>query len=129
YISRVSSVLNKNGKIYGKQFMFDKNDETCWNSDCGSPQWIVLNYYKEINLTSLEIQFQGGFAGLKCQIQAGSNLKNLNYFQDIFPENSNSIQLFKLISVIKAKIFKLVFQNSTDFFGRIIIYKLLLNYS
>lgn len=29
---RVSSVLNKNSKQFGKQNMFDGSDETCWNS-------------------------------------------------------------------------------------------------
>uniref|UniRef100_A0AAQ4RBY3 Nuclear receptor 2C2-associated protein n=1 Tax=Gasterosteus aculeatus aculeatus TaxID=481459 RepID=A0AAQ4RBY3_GASAC len=31
--SRVSSVLNRDVKQYGKKFMFDCNEETCWNSD------------------------------------------------------------------------------------------------
>ena len=30
---RVSSVLNRDVKQFGKQFMFDGDDETCWNSD------------------------------------------------------------------------------------------------
>ncbi|KOC71164.1 hypothetical protein WH47_06225 [Habropoda laboriosa] len=30
---RVSSVLNKNNKSYGKHYMFDNCPETCWNSD------------------------------------------------------------------------------------------------
>ena len=29
----VSSVLNRDVKQYGKKFMFDNNDDTCWNSD------------------------------------------------------------------------------------------------
>ena len=30
---RVSSVLNKETKSYGKQFLTDNKEETCWNSD------------------------------------------------------------------------------------------------
>lgn len=30
---RVSSVLNRDVKQYGKKYMFDCNEETCWNSD------------------------------------------------------------------------------------------------
>jgi len=30
---RVSSVLNKNVQSYGKMYMFDNCNETCWNSD------------------------------------------------------------------------------------------------
>lgn len=29
----VSSVLNRDAKQYGKKFLFDENDDTCWNSD------------------------------------------------------------------------------------------------
>ncbi len=30
---RVSSVLNRDVKQFGKKFMFDGDEETCWNSD------------------------------------------------------------------------------------------------
>lgn len=30
---RVSSVLNRDVKQFGKKHMFDANEETCWNSD------------------------------------------------------------------------------------------------
>ena len=36
---RVSSVLNKDTKSYGKQFLCDGKEETCWNSDQ------VLNFF------------------------------------------------------------------------------------
>lgn len=30
---RVSSVLNRDVKQFGKKFMFDCSEESCWNSD------------------------------------------------------------------------------------------------
>ena len=30
---RVSTTLNRDNKMYGKKFMLDGSDETCWNSD------------------------------------------------------------------------------------------------
>ena len=33
FLLRVSSVLNRDSSQYGKKFMFDKNEDTCWNSD------------------------------------------------------------------------------------------------
>ena len=33
FVFRVSSVLNRDVKQFGKQCMFDGDDETCWNSD------------------------------------------------------------------------------------------------
>lgn len=32
-IFRVSSVLNRDTKSYGRQFLCDGKEETCWNSD------------------------------------------------------------------------------------------------
>ena len=36
----VSSVQNKNTSSYGKQFLLDGLNETCWNSDAGDRQWV-----------------------------------------------------------------------------------------
>jgi hypothetical protein len=33
YKNRVSSVLNRDTKSYGKNFLCDGKEETCWNSD------------------------------------------------------------------------------------------------
>ena len=33
YTCRVSSTLNRDTKQFGKKFMFDNREETCWNSD------------------------------------------------------------------------------------------------
>lgn len=30
---RVSSVLNRNSRQFGKKYLFDEDEETCWNSD------------------------------------------------------------------------------------------------
>ena len=52
---RVSSVLNKGTKSYGKQYLFDGNEETCWNSDEGSQQWIVIKFEDAVSLTQVYI--------------------------------------------------------------------------
>ena len=33
YTCRVSSTLNRDTKQFGKKFLFDNREETCWNSD------------------------------------------------------------------------------------------------
>ncbi|XP_011299984.1 nuclear receptor 2C2-associated protein [Fopius arisanus] len=124
---RVSSVLNKEVKSYGKQFMFDDSDETCWNSDSGIPQWILINLKSECELSRVEIQFQGGFAGKTCRLEAKCDEKTLRHIQHFYPEDTNTIQTFKLDRPIRASGFKIIFEESTDFFGRIIIYKLSLH--
>lgn len=121
---RVSSVLNKNVRSYGKKYMFDQSDETCWNSDSGSPQWLLINFEEECNVSSFEIEFQGGFAGKDCHVEAGSDEKNMSIIEAFRPKDINKLQRFNLKNQIRAKTFKFVFNQSTDFFGRIIIYNL-----
>ncbi|XP_076751446.1 nuclear receptor 2C2-associated protein [Xylocopa sonorina] len=119
---RVSSVLNKNNRLYGKKYMFDNCSETCWNSDAGSPQWIIIDFEREHELSSFQIQFQGGFVGKDCYLEA--DIKEIKFHESFYPEDKNNFQTFKLKNPVKAKTFKFVFNESTDFFGRVIIYKL-----
>ncbi|XP_076230584.1 nuclear receptor 2C2-associated protein isoform X1 [Nomia melanderi] len=119
---RVSSVLNKNNRSYGKKHMFDNCPETCWNSDAGTPQWIIINFEQECNVSSFEIEFQGGFVGKNCQIEIVN--QNIEYLESFFPEDKNTTQRFNLKESKKAKTFKFIFNESSDLFGRIIIYKL-----
>lgn len=121
---RVSSVLNKDVRSYGKKHMFDDGSDTCWNSDAGTPQWIVINFHSAHTLREFALEFQGGFAGKHCHLEAGSGEKDVVLVQAFYPEDVNSLQTFKLSEPRTAKTFKFVFNESTDFFGRIIIYKL-----
>ncbi|XP_029037851.1 nuclear receptor 2C2-associated protein [Osmia bicornis bicornis] len=121
---RVSSVLNKNNRLYGRNYMFDNSPDTCWNSDAGTPQWIIINFEQECEVNSFEIEFQGGFVGKNCHLDIGD--KNTEFFESFYPEDKNTLQKFYLKKSAKAKSFKFVFNESTDFFGRIIIYKLAL---
>ncbi|XP_043263531.1 nuclear receptor 2C2-associated protein [Colletes gigas] len=119
---RVSSVLNRNNRLYGKKHMFDNCPETCWNSEAGSPQWIAIDFEQECSLSSFEIEFQGGFVGKDCHIEVCD--KETELLEPFYPEDKNTVQRFSLERPKKAKTFKFVFNESTDFFGRIIIYKL-----
>ncbi|KAF7989573.1 hypothetical protein HCN44_008247 [Aphidius gifuensis] len=124
YKCGVSSVLNKDIKSYGKKFLFDDSEETCWNSDSGTPQWILITIDEPCTLSTISIEFQGGFAGKDCHLEAGTDSKNMKKIQDFYPNDINTIQEFKLDKPIEGSIFKIVFNSSTDLFGRIIIYKL-----
>ncbi|KZC04214.1 PREDICTED: nuclear receptor 2C2-associated protein [Dufourea novaeangliae] len=119
---RVSSVLNKNNRLCGKKHMFDNCPETCWNSDAGTPQWIIIDFEQECKISSFEIEFQGGFVGKDCYVAAGD--KQTEFVESFFPEDKNIVQRFNLKEPKEAKTFQFVFNESTDLFGRIIIYKL-----
>ena len=41
---KVSTVLNRQVSEYGKLFMFDGREDTCWNSDQGTPQWVRITF-------------------------------------------------------------------------------------
>ena len=90
---RVSSVLNKDVRQFGKKFMFDGAEDSCWNSDqvsitsdciinrrhaslpkitvcCsqGTPQHVTLGFPSPVRPSELKLTFQGGFAGKKCTL-------------------------------------------------------------
>ena len=119
FSAKVSSVLNKNVKEFGKQFLFDGREETCWNSDQGSPQYISILFHEpKEKISQLQVQFQGGFVGTQCQV-----IVNNDKTIDIFPEDSNKLQTFP-VEISDASQLKILFGGSTDFFGRITVYQL-----
>ncbi|KAK2499814.1 hypothetical protein MC885_011234 [Smutsia gigantea] len=94
-VTRVSSVLNRNTRQFGKKHMFDQDEETCWNSDQGSSQWVTLEFPQRICVSQLQIQFQGGFSSRRGRLEAA-----------------------------KVDRLRVTFEDATDFFGRMVIYHL-----
>ncbi|VDI16808.1 nuclear receptor 2C2-associated protein-like [Mytilus galloprovincialis] len=117
---RVSSVLNRDTKQFGKKYLVDEEDDTCWNSDQGSPQWIAVEFDEEELITEIRIKFQGGFAGRECWAE---RLDTSEKIIEFYPDDVNSLQSFKLDKPHHVKKIKVIFNNSTDFFGRITIYQ------
>ncbi|KYQ93149.1 galactose-binding domain-containing protein [Tieghemostelium lacteum] len=127
---RVSSVLNKNTKEYGKDNMFDKTEDTCWNSHQGTPQFVVIQFPQGdgVKVTELQIMFQGGFVGKDCEILFNTaEQKEFQHLQYFYPKDINTLQSFpnnENPQQTGIKELKIIFPTSTDFFGRITIYKL-----
>nr|CAD7415547.1 unnamed protein product [Timema poppensis] len=121
---RVSSVLNKDVKHFGKKHLFDNQEETCWNSDQGSPQWIELDLPSSVLVDSFTMQFQGGFTGKDCEVVLKTQTDPLGKSEPFYPEDVNSVQSFNLKEPVLTNNVCFVFNSSTDFFGRIVIYKL-----
>ncbi|EKU22089.1 nuclear receptor 2c2-associated protein [Nannochloropsis gaditana CCMP526] len=66
---KVSSVLHRNVREFGAAHMFDGSSDSCWNSDQGTPQWIVLRFLRPVLVCRLLLMFQGGFAGKEMQVR------------------------------------------------------------
>ncbi|NXS76134.1 NR2CA protein, partial [Pandion haliaetus] len=124
---RVSSVLNRDVKQFGKKHMFDTNEETCWNSDQGTCQWVTLDFPHTVKVSQLHIQFQGGFSSRLCTLEGCRAGEELVKISDLYPEDINAMQIsfaaFQVEEVVLDKL-KITFENSTDFFGRIVVYHL-----
>ena len=112
---------------YGKLFMFDGREDTCWNSDQGTPQWIRISFDGTRHITRVQLMFQGGFAGKTCWLEASENEENEGFkkIQNIYSEDTNKLQTFEISTDgVSCRAFKIIFADSTDFFGRITIYQM-----
>jgi hypothetical protein len=120
---KVSSVLNKDTKQYGKQFLTDHSLETCWNSAQKSPQFIHIEFPQTVTTKQVELMFQGGFAGKDCEFWIqNSHSDELSKYADFYPEDNNRKQQFPLEAEVRT--LRIVFRTSTDFYGRITVYHL-----
>ncbi|XP_041862068.1 nuclear receptor 2C2-associated protein [Melanotaenia boesemani] len=122
--SRVSSVLNRDVKQYGKKYMFDCNEETCWNSDQGECQWVLLEFPKSVRVLEVKVQFQGGFSAKTCRLEGCLKEGDFTVLSHFYPEDNNSLQSFPIQEASAVDKVKIMFENSADFFGRIIVYSL-----
>ncbi|NWR39010.1 NR2CA protein, partial [Tachuris rubrigastra] len=136
---RVSSVLNRDAKQFGKQHMFDASEETCWNSDQGTCQWVTLDFPRPVRVSQLHVQFQGGFSSRLCTLEGCRAGEELVKISELYPQDSHAMQIsfatsglgptprcggtFQVEETVLDKL-KITFENSTDFFGRIVVYHL-----
>ncbi|KAM6107276.1 nuclear receptor 2C2-associated protein [Pterocles gutturalis] len=129
--TRVSSVLNRDVKQFGKKHMFDGSEETCWNSDQGTCQWVTLDFPRTVRVSQLHVQFQGGFSSRLCTLEGCRAGEELVKISDLYPEDINAMQIsfvkrlrgFQVEETVLDKL-KITFGNSTDFFGRVVVYHL-----
>ncbi|KAG6829773.1 hypothetical protein H0H92_003563 [Tricholoma furcatifolium] len=132
---RVSSVLDKS---VGKKHLVDGSPETCWKY--GLPQYIQLNFPTRVIPQRIHLTFQGGFVGTQCDLYTESDTARWNAWTSIYPEDVNRRQTFDLPPYVSVheqgptesqsepepgmRAVKLVFKQSSDFFGRITVYDL-----
>ncbi|KAJ1772030.1 Nuclear receptor 2C2-associated protein [Coemansia sp. RSA 986] len=120
----VSSVLNRDIVSYGKKHLFDGSIETCWNSEQGTPQHVLVEFEAPVCIHEIHIQFQGGFAGKDTRLVDSTRNADIC---PLHPADNNRLQTFELPEserLVSRKRIKIQFASSTDFYGRIIVYAL-----
>lgn len=132
--SRVSSVLNRDVRSFGKKHLFDGREDTCWNSEQGRPQWVHLQFPAGqaaggVTVGAVALMFQGGFVGKDCRLEAlvggaGDAPARFETRLRFYPEDNNRLQVFPLPEPAAATAFRVVFPDSTDMFGRVTVYQL-----
>ncbi|KIP11156.1 hypothetical protein PHLGIDRAFT_125051 [Phlebiopsis gigantea 11061_1 CR5-6] len=125
---KVSSTLEKS---VGKRYLTDGNPETCWTSQQGTPQYIQLTFSAPAIPQQVQVTFQGGFVGTSCTVEIAQGIDKPEWkpWTKIYPEDVNRKQIFDLPSerlpdADGVQNMKLVFEESSDFFGRITVYDL-----
>lgn len=120
---KVSSTLDKS---LGKSCLVDGSPETCWTSQQGLPQFIQLTFPSPVVPKRLSLTFQGGFVGTTCLVATQSqDTASWQELTHIYPEDVNRAQTFDLSITEPVGSIKLIFEESSDFFGRITIYDLM----
>ncbi|KAF8559896.1 hypothetical protein OG21DRAFT_1479774 [Imleria badia] len=122
---KVSSILDK---TVGKKHLTDGNPETCWTSQQGLPQFIQLVFPEAVLPRRIVLTFQGGFVGIQCVVEVAVSSAEPVWttWTHIHPQDVNRRQIFELPGEAQDRIqcMRLVFERSSDFFGRITIYEL-----
>ena len=148
---RVSSTLDKSTP---RKSLVDRDPGTCWTSTQGLPQWVQLAFPSEspIYPKQLSLTFQGGFAATRVAVYTAKDLlrdSEWTLLTYVYPEDVNRKQKFDLTvhsregeTHVQAEVtgetngasseaaeqpvaqVKLVFEQSSDFFGRVTIYDL-----
>jgi hypothetical protein len=116
-------VLNRDTRQFGKKHLFDQDEETCWNSDQGPSQWVSLEFPQLVHVSQLQIQFQGGFSSRRGRLEGSQGGDPLRKIVDFYPEDSNSLQTFP-VPAAEVNRLRVTFEDTTDFFGRVVIYHL-----
>ena len=128
---RASSVLNKNSKMYGPMNALDvDNSTTCWSSS-GSPSGkqrshYILDFGRPVLPMEIRLQCQAGFIGEKMLV-FWQDMDSWSILADKEVDDDHDLQTFSLVGIhqyVRTNALKLVFDECTDFYGRVTLYQL-----
>lgn len=105
--------------------------------DTGTPQHILLDFGRSVIPSAVRLMFQGGFVAKEitfltplvrsCVADDGEGAaaaSELHKLADAWPVDESALQEFPVPCESPITQLKLVFNGSTDFYGRVTVYKL-----
>jgi Sad1 / UNC-like C-terminal len=134
--SRASSVQHRNMKEYGPMnALRTENGSSCWYSDGDSDsaansiqqKSLVIDFKRTVRPHAVKIQFQAGFSAATCQLQIRQtkNQSGWERLDDLELQDVHRLQSFSLQPTDKeSDAIQLILDDFTDFYGRVMIYRL-----
>lgn len=110
-----------------------ENGSSCWNSDAcqdEDQQFLHLEFGRPVQVASLKIEFQAGFIAEICHVQLKQASGDWIDVEELEPVDNHDFQEFALNANgdnkndLTGTALKLVFEEFTDFYGRVTIYRL-----
>lgn len=127
FFFRASSVLQGNKKEYGPMNALKVEDSSsCWYSDGkeGSTQSLAIHFGRQVLPLQLKIQFQAGFVAESCQVQVHNQSGGWDVVEEFEPSDTHEVQDFPVECKEPSDAVKIVFDEFTDFYGRVMVYQL-----
>lgn len=102
------------------------DESSCWYSDGeeGKAQSLTINFKRQVFPTELKVQFQAGFIAEECKVYAHDDIEDWKLIDELEILDTHDEQVFHLENSQKGDALKIVFDEMTDFYGRVMIYKL-----
>jgi len=131
-IARASSVLQRNSKLYGPMNALKDDEHTCWNSDgmkSGEDAikvYYKLNFGRTVQVKRIDIQFQAGFVGEMVDVSIITNENGQDDEKVVLDEeeleDTHDVQSLEVDATGNG--IKLTFDEFSDFYGRVTIYRI-----
>mmetsp|Transcript_3520 Transcript_3520/g.9308 ORF Transcript_3520/g.9308 Transcript_3520/m.9308 type:complete len:168 (-) Transcript_3520:390-893(-) len=138
--AKASSVLQNNTKTYGAAKALDcENALTSWNSEGSrngkNENFLVVDFTgggkhpdRTVKIEELCLQFQAGFAAEELTVYVRTTEGGIGPWskaEELEADDDHDLQSFPLSPAEEAATaIKIVFNETTDFYGRVILYQL-----
>jgi len=112
-----------------------ENNTSCWNSEGqeGSAQWFVVDFRRSVRVDTVRLQFQAGFIGETCAVEAkiekdgggggGGGAHHWEQIDEFEFDDVHEVQSSPLEESTRCTALKLIFDDFTDFYGRVTVYR------